>query len=76
MTSYVFPGQGSQTIGMAKDFYDNFQIAKDTFEEIEDYTNIDISSIIFDDQDTRIDITKFTQICIFTASCAIFKTFI
>tara|TARA_X000000950_G_scaffold136311_1_gene169498 strand:- start:10177 stop:11085 length:909 start_codon:yes stop_codon:yes gene_type:complete len=76
MTSYVFPGQGSQTLGMAKDFHDNFQIARDTFEEIEDHTNIDIRNIIFEDQDSRLDITRFTQICVFTASCAIFKTFI
>ena len=42
MTSIVFPGQGSQTIGMAKDFNDNFKIAKLIFEEIEDYTKINI----------------------------------
>ena len=34
MTSIVFPGQGSQTAGMAKDFYDNFKTAKLIFEEI------------------------------------------
>ena len=35
MTSIVFPGQGSQTVGMTKDFYDNFKIARIIFEEIE-----------------------------------------
>ena len=40
MTSIVFPGQGSQTVGMAKDFNDNFKIAKLIFEEIEDYTKL------------------------------------
>ena len=38
MTSIVFPGQGSQNIGMGKDFNDNFKIAKLIFEEIEDYS--------------------------------------
>ena len=42
MTSIVFPGQGSQTAGMARDFYDNFKIAKLTFEEIEDYTKMNL----------------------------------
>ena len=41
MTTIVFPGQGSQTLGMAKDFNDNFNIAKLIFEEIEDYTQIE-----------------------------------
>ena len=36
MTAIVFPGQGSQKPGMSKDFYENFRIAKDTFDEIED----------------------------------------
>ncbi len=74
MTSLVFPGQGSQTVGMAKDFHDNFKIARETFEEIEDYTQIGIRKIIFDDQEKKLNLTQFTQICIFSASCAIFKT--
>ena len=40
MTSIIFPGQGSQSINMAKDFHDNFKLARELFEEIEDYTNI------------------------------------
>ena len=74
MTSIVFPGQGSQYQGMAKDFYDNFEIAKKVFEEIEDYTEINLKNIIFDNKNNLIDSTKYTQISIFTASVAIFKT--
>ena len=44
MTSIIFPGQGSQTIGMARDFYDNFKLAKLIFEEIEDYTKINLNT--------------------------------
>ena len=76
MTSIVFPGQGSQYIGMAKDFSDNFKISKMIFEEIEDYTNIDIRKIIFENEENKLNLTEFTQICIFACSYVIFKTYI
>ncbi len=75
MTSIVFPGQGSQTAGMAKDFYDNFKTAKLIFEEIEDYTKIDLKKIIFDNFEDKLNLTQFTQISIFTASYTIFKVY-
>ncbi len=74
MTAIVFPGQGSQFIGMSKDFFDNFEIARLTFEEIEDYVQIDLKSIIFDGKEDLINITKFTQLSIFTASLVIFRS--
>ena len=49
MTSIVFPGQGSQTVGMVKDFYDNFNLAKLIFEEIEDYISLDNDYSIIDE---------------------------
>ena len=75
MTSIVFPGQGSQTVGMIRDFYDNFKTAKLIFEEIEDYTKIDLKSIIFDNFNDNLNLTQFTQISIFTASYIIFKVY-
>tara|TARA_B100000989_G_C19508832_1_gene457864 strand:- start:1 stop:906 length:906 start_codon:yes stop_codon:yes gene_type:complete len=74
MTSIVFPGQGSQFSGMAKDFNDNFTIAKLIFEEIEDYTNINIRNIIFENNE-KLNLTKFTQICVFATSYVIYKTY-
>ncbi len=74
MTSIVFPGQGSQFVGMSHDFYENFKVAQLTFEEIQDYVKIDLKSIIFDGKDDLINITKYTQISIFAASVAIFKS--
>ncbi len=74
MTSIIFPGQGSQFLGMTKDFYDNFVEAKDTFAEIEDSTNIDLKKIIFGNDDTLLNITNFTQISIFAASISIYRT--
>ena len=76
MTTVVFPGQGSQSLGMAKDFNDNFDISRQTFEEIEDYTKIDIRKIIFYNETNRLDLTQFTQICIFASSYVIYKTFL
>ena len=76
MTTIVFPGQGSQSLGMAKDFNDNFDISRLTFEEIEDYTKIDIRKIIFHNERNRLDLTQFTQICIFASSYVIYKTFL
>ncbi len=75
MTTFVFPGQGSQFVGMSKDFYENFTIAKTTFEEIEDYTKINLKEIIFEDNKNKLNLTNYTQIAIFTASLSIFKTY-
>ena len=76
MTSIVFPGQGSQFLCMAKDFHDNFKIAKQIYEEIEDYTKIDLRKIIFENIDNKLDLTQFTQICIFASSYVIFKVYV
>ncbi len=74
MTTVVFPGQGSQYTGMSKDFYDNFNIARLTFQEIEEFTGMNLRKIIFENEDNELDITKYTQISIFTSSIIIFKT--
>ena len=72
MTCIIFPGQGSQFQGMAMDFNDNFKLAKLIFQEIEDYTELDIRNIIFNDNN-KLNLTQFTQICIFSVSYVIFK---
>ena len=74
MTSIIFPGQGSQFLGMTKDFFDNFKIAQDTITEIEDATNMDLKKIIFGNDDNLLNITNFTQVSIFAASMSIYKT--
>ncbi len=74
MTSIIFPGQGSQFLGMTKDFFDNFKIAQDTITEIEDATSISIKKIIFGNADNLLNITNFTQISIFAASMSIYQT--
>lgn len=74
MTSIIFPGQGSQFLGMTKDFFDNFKIAQDTITEIEDATSISIKKIIFGNDDNLLNITNFTQISIFAGSMSIYQT--
>ncbi len=76
MTTIVFPGQGSQNVGMGKDFNDNFKIANLAYQEIEDYSQINIRKIIFENEGNKLDLTQFTQICIFATSYVIFKTYL
>ena len=73
MTSIVFPGQGSQFLGMARDFYNTYPESKKVFEIVENTTNLPIKDIIFDNKEGLLNITKYTQISIFTASVAIYE---
>ena len=73
MTAIVFPGQGSQFIEMSKDFYDNFDIARDVFDLIANTTQIDIKDIIFHNPSNLLNQTQYTQLSVFCASIVIFK---
>ena len=75
MTAVIFPGQGSQFLDMAKDFNDNFDIARSIFTEIEDSCSFNVRDIIFNDSNNLLNQTNYTQISIFAASLAIYKTF-
>ena len=72
MLAVIFPGQGSQSLGMGKDFYDNFPVVKRVFDEISNETNIDIKRIIDENPNNELNITEFTQICIFSISISIY----
>ena len=63
-------------VGMGKDFNDNFKIANLAYQEIEDYSQINIRKIIFENEGNKLDLTQFTQICIFATSYVIFKTYL
>ena len=73
MTTIVFPGQGSQFVGMSKDFYDSHNIARETFELIHNSTGIDIKDIIFNNSDDKLNQTQYTQLSIFCSSISIFN---
>lgn len=65
----VFPGQGSQRPGMAKDFFDRFACARDAFAEASDALGLDVAALCFE-EDPRLDRTEFTQPAILTAEVA------
>ncbi|NLJ96294.1 MAG: ACP S-malonyltransferase [Clostridiales bacterium] len=67
--AYIFPGQGSQYIGMGKDFYDNFRESRDVFDEASSILGIDMKELIFKQND-RLNITEFTQIALVTTCIA------
>ena len=75
MTSIVFPGQGSQFLGMSKDFYDNFKSSRSVYEIISESTSLDIKKIIFENPSDLLNQTQFTQLAIYCASLSIFKVF-
>jgi len=70
-TVFLFPGQGSQFVGMAKDFFDEFQFAKDRFKCAEDILGYDLAQITFEGPDEILKQTQFTQPSIFLHSVII-----
>jgi len=71
--AFIFPGQGSQKVGMAKDFYDTFDVAKDVFERVNDTLSYDLSKIIFEGPDEKLALTTHTQPALMATSIAILK---
>lgn len=74
MKAYVFPGQGSQFIGMGKDLYDNSPLAKELFEKANEILGFRITDIMFDGTDEELKQTKVTQPAIFLHSVILAKT--
>ena len=73
MFSLVFPGQGSQKIGMGKDFFENYDLVKDLFKEADESLGISISKIILEGPKDELDLTANTQPAIFLISHSIFQ---
>ena len=71
--SLVFPGQGSQKIGMGKEFFDNFQIAKEVFQKVDDCLAQNLSKLIFDGPLEELTLTENAQPAIMTVSIAILE---
>ncbi|HBX75777.1 MAG: ACP S-malonyltransferase [Acidaminococcaceae bacterium] len=68
--AFVFPGQGSQKVGMCKDFYDNYACAKKVFDEADEALGFSITKLCFEGPEEELRLTKFTQPAILTCSVA------
>tara|TARA_B100002052_G_C15833565_1_gene576659 strand:- start:542 stop:1468 length:927 start_codon:yes stop_codon:yes gene_type:complete len=73
MKTLIFPGQGSQSVGMGRDLYKNFDLVKKIFKEADEKLNYSISKIILEGPDNELKLTKNTQPAILTISHSIFK---
>ena len=73
MFSIIFPGQGSQSVGMAKEFYEKYTLVKNIFSRANEALNFDLSKIILSGPISEINLTKNTQPAIFVVSYSIFS---
>jgi [acyl-carrier-protein] S-malonyltransferase/trans-AT polyketide synthase/acyltransferase/oxidoreductase domain-containing protein len=71
-TAVVFPGQGSQRPGMARDFHGAFAAARDVFAEASEMAGFDVAAVCFG-EDEQLNLTEYTQPCILTAEIAMLR---
>src|ERR1019366_7023461 len=68
--AYLFPGQGSQYVGMGRDLYEKFPAARGVFEEADEALGFALSKIIFEGPEETLKLTEHTQPAILTVSIA------
>lgn len=71
--AYVFPGQGAQTVGMGKDFYDGEPLARQIFDRADKIVGYGLAKICFEGPQEQLDSTTISQPAIFVTSAAILK---
>lgn len=70
---FLFPGQGTQKVGMGKDIYEKFPEAKRIYDLVKETTGVDIAKISFEGPEETLNETKYTQLAILTMSLAILQ---
>jgi len=73
MRAFVFPGQGSQFVGMGKDLYGNFSVAKEVFQEVDDVLEQNLSKVIFNGEESELNLTENTQPALMAVSMAVVR---
>ena len=73
MSALLFPGQGSQVVGMGSEFYNNFEVVKKIFKQADEKLNFPISKIILEGPEDKLQLTQNTQPAILVVSYSIFK---
>jgi len=71
MKAFVFPGQGSQYVGMGRDLAEAFPLARETFEEVDDALNQKLSKIMFEGAESDLNLTENTQPALMAVSMAV-----